>query len=297
MITTDTRAAIRKHDILSIAEGVRAFLFANKLPSFTESSSPSARSWQNVDGGTLIRGTMIYGLDVNGMKVQAVPHSKALCPSCNQPLISKCGTINIWHWAHEKGGDCDAWSEGETEWHLNWKSNFPAFCTEFQIVKNNINHRADVCFPTELIIEFQHSSLSVKEIQEREQFYQNMIWVFDIRDSRKSIGVDYFPIVERDPNQLIEYDYGQMLGKPVVVSWEEKKRYRFEIRNKGNIQTFRWKHAKKSIAYANCPVYLDLGNDQLFQLIKMYPNSPVGGKGYIRNKAEFIDRLIQRNWV
>lgn len=220
---------------------------------------------------------MIYGLDNNGKKIVAAPYANAVCPVCKSNLISKCGSINIWHWAHEKESDCDAWNEGETEWHLNWKNNFPIDYAEVVINKNNTQHRADICFPNGNIIEFQHSPLSVKEIQERENFYQKMIWVFDITNT---VNWDFW----NNANKNDPYSYFGDSSN-------------FDMRPDGNniikniYCTFRWKHAKKSIAYAKKPVYLDLGNGKLFQLKKMYPSTPCGGKGYIRDKEEFIDRL------
>ena len=62
-----------------------------------------------------------------------------------------------------------------TAWHADWQSMFPADCCEIPIG----NHRADVRSPDGLVIEFQHSALSVDEIREREDHYGSMLWVFD----------------------------------------------------------------------------------------------------------------------
>lgn len=116
---------------------------------------------------------------VNGNKIKASfdgPHG--LCPLCEKEVIPKCGDINIWHWAHKVLGDCDTWSEGESEWHINWKNCFHP--SHLEIKKGN--HRADVYNDYRgLVIELQHSSISSSEIQEREQFYKKMIWIFDAR--------------------------------------------------------------------------------------------------------------------
>jgi len=117
---------------------------------------------------------VLYAYNNQGNKILAQPHKKAICPSCNNKLISKCGEINIWHWSHKHNADCDTWSEGESKWHLNWKSFVKKrFC---EVVIGN--HRADIVHPT-WIIELQKSHLSSIDICERQKFYKNMIWIVD----------------------------------------------------------------------------------------------------------------------
>lgn len=111
---------------------------------------------------------------LNGQLVEPTPGLKAICPNCGEIVVSKCGNINIWHWSHLKDTDCDPWSEEETEWHKNWKSWFPIENREVVIKP----HRADVYWCGK-VIEFQHSQISVDEMNERENFYKNMIWVVD----------------------------------------------------------------------------------------------------------------------
>ena len=43
-------------------------------------------------------------------------------------------------------------------------------------------HRADIRQPEGNVIELQHSPISPKEIQEREEFYGEMVWLLDGRD-------------------------------------------------------------------------------------------------------------------
>jgi len=116
---------------------------------------------------------------INGNKTKANPNCQhGLCPLCEKEVIPKCGDINIWHWAHKVLGDCDTWSEGESMWHIDWKNHFHRDHVEIKIG----NHRADIYNKQRrLVIELQHSSISSGEIQEREQFYKNMIWMFDAR--------------------------------------------------------------------------------------------------------------------
>lgn len=97
----------------------------------------------------------------------------AVCPLCKAPVIGKCGKIKIWHWAHKSNKECDPWADGETDWHLNWKGEFPQEMQEVIIGK----HRADIKM-NGIVLEFQKSPLSSEQINEREEFYDKMVWIF-----------------------------------------------------------------------------------------------------------------------
>jgi competence CoiA-like predicted nuclease len=123
---------------------------------------------------------MIWAID-NGERIKANPSQKALCPGCGANVISKCGEIVTWHWAHE-AADCDPWHEAETEWHHQWKSQFPDSWQEVLIG----NHRADIKTP-DLVVEFQSSIISSCEIRERENHYGRMIWVLNGKEFSENI--------------------------------------------------------------------------------------------------------------
>lgn len=127
---------------------------------------------------------MLYGVkDLNsGEKVRATPKARAYCPYCESPLIAKCGSLTIWHWAHKNLSECDSWSEGEGEWHLWWKSLFPPDLCEVTIERNGKRHRADILTPNGVVIELQNSSISAETIAEREKFYDKIIWLFNAHD-------------------------------------------------------------------------------------------------------------------
>ena len=107
----------------------------------------------------------------DGNRTMATPAQKADCPTCGSQVISKCGEIKVWHWAHSSL-DCDTWSEPESQWHIDWKERFPTDWQEVTIGK----HRADVKTPKG-VIEFQASSISSYDVRAREDHYQNMVWV------------------------------------------------------------------------------------------------------------------------
>src|SRR6516162_2253408 len=116
---------------------------------------------------------MLYA-NVNGEKIRATPRAKAWCPGCGSQVIAKCGEILIWHWAHEVNAECDPWHECESAWHLGWKDLFPP--DQCEVVMGP--HRADIVDKGGMVIELQHSSLSLAKVRERESFYRpGMIWI------------------------------------------------------------------------------------------------------------------------
>lgn len=118
---------------------------------------------------------------VNNERVEAEPKLKGQCPGCLQPVIAKCGTKRIKHWAHRTEVTCDRWWEPETEWHRAWKDSFPRECQEViqHDSQSGEKHIADVRTNHGLVIEFQHSHLDPQERAARERFYRNMVWVVD----------------------------------------------------------------------------------------------------------------------
>lgn len=119
----------------------------------------------------------------DGNIIEAVPNEEAFCPHCEQEVISKCGNIKIWHWAH-KAIECVYSTEPETIWHLRWKRLAQEYGCEVE--KRFGNFIADVYIPDKKIIEFQHSTINTTEILERCQYYNNrgwqINWVFDYQE-------------------------------------------------------------------------------------------------------------------
>ena len=175
---------------------------------------------------------MLYAKEsraISAGRIDANPGAVAYCPQCDKQLIPKCGEINIWHWAH-KAGECDTWKEPETQWHLDWKSLFQKDFVEVPIGE----HRADV-YNGKMTVEFQHSPIQVSDIQAREEFYDNMIWVLDARE-------------------FIE-NFRSFIAKP--------GKYR------GNYYTFRWYHPRKTWLAATKPVFIDFNSAWLFHIKKI----------------------------
>lgn len=182
------------------------------------------------------------------------PGSRASCPQCSRPVIAKCGEIVTWHWAHESGTDCDTWAETPGPWHRAWQELVPQEARE--VITGC--HRADMISWDGTIIELQQSGISPEEIRERElyygQFTSKFLWMFNARDVYAEWRLD---IRERP---------------------DDPRRY----------STFRWKHPRKSVAWCQKPVLLDLGSE-VFRLMKIHPETPCGGWDYLKTWLEVED--------
>ena len=122
---------------------------------------------------------MLFAI-VNGEKVEAIPKTIGTCPLCERSVFSKCGEINIWHWAHRKDESCDTWYEPETKWHKNWKLIFGKENCEIVITKDGIKHIADIFTNESVVIELQNSPIQKPIIRRRENFYgERMLWVIN----------------------------------------------------------------------------------------------------------------------
>lgn len=200
-----------------------------------------------------------------GFRIPATPDAQAKCPICRQPVIPKCGEVIAWHFAHRgDDGDCDHFGEGETAWHLGWKRLAPQENVEVVVE----NHRADIVSPSgRVVVELQHSPISVNMIREREAFYTSrfkyLVWLVDVQDVAKNIH-------RKEPNE-----YGEML-----CSW-------------------RW--AKKSYVKAESPIFLDLGPDKSLLRIKRWLPRKAGQFGEMMPyafigtwypRAKFIDVFL-----
>ena len=203
---------------------------------------------------------MFLALNPNGNRMSASPGAIGHCGICQEKLIPKCGEIMIWHWSHKNNSDCDPWHEPESEWHKKWKDEFPKEQQEVVIE----NHRADIK-NSKGIIELQNSAISPIQIEEREFFYDKMIWLLNWKT----------------------------LAQGMI------------LRKKENYCSFRWKHPPKSWWSATKPIYIDLDEyqyqdfeelgkpfkNQILLIKKIYNSIPCGGWGVLIPKEEFLRRF------
>jgi len=153
---------------------------------------------------------MIWAIK-NNERIEATPKETATCPICNEEVISKCGVVKKWHWAHKNKEDCDEWYEPESEWHIYWKNEFPKEQQEVKIE----NHRADIKVKN-LVIELQSSSITPDSICDRETFYKNMIWLLNGETLGKGLKINdktsYFTFSWKNPPQSWFYS-----DKPIYI--------------------------------------------------------------------------------
>jgi competence protein CoiA len=117
---------------------------------------------------------------VESQRQEAAPRLKGMCLGCAKPVIAKCGSIRIWHWAHTGHVTCSFEREKETKWHRKWKNCFTAEAQEVIChAPTGERHIADVKTLEGVVLEFQHSYLPLDERVARERFYQTMFWVVD----------------------------------------------------------------------------------------------------------------------
>lgn len=233
---------------------------------------------------------MIWALKDN-QRIEATPETKAVCPVCNGEVISKCGEIKVWHWAHKNFNDCDSWGEEETEWHRAWKNEFPKEQQEVVL----LNHRADIQLESGLIIELQNSSISPEEIQEREAFYRDMLWLLN--------GVKF----AKNLLLRVKSNYFTFRWKSPPKSWWLSNKKIFIDLNplsdlyKEKINNLRWKiKTEKDYPYMleiwnrEIDTYqsiVDTHENNLFIIEKIYPKCPCGGWGRIITKEEFLKKV------
>ena len=199
---------------------------------------------------------MFFAL-VNGVHRRARPGLAGKCGVCDEKVTPKCGRIISWHWAHQTDyDDCDHWSEPMSQWHIDWQNRFPASMRENVLGTGEERHRADVTLPDETIIEFQHSSLSVDNIERREKFYgDKLIWVFDAIEAVES-------------------------GRLLISQRKDDSDIRF--------RTFTWRTPRKSVSACTRDVYLDLGEGELLKTTWIRDNK---GRGFIVSYDEFVKQV------
>ncbi len=226
---------------------------------------------------------------VEGVRREAFPSGRGVCPQCGRGSIAKCGPRIIHHWAHEGRRDCDSWWENETEWHRHWKSQFPKDWLEVShVAPDGEIHRADIKTPNGIVIEVQHSAMTDAERLSREMFYQNLVWVIDGRGFRDNFDIYH---LLPDPSSEVASD----------LVWEKASRpmqgaargifYRFseclaedpsvtraairggwihgiaEIEEEVNAaycghHQYDWVKPRRTWLDAVCPVYIDFGADR-----------------------------------
>lgn len=222
---------------------------------------------------------MFYA-NVDGAKRLASPGLTGNCPLCNGKVHAKCGEIVSWHWAHETK-DCDIWTEPESEWHRQWKGRFPIEWQEVGMgrTENKFLHRADILTPHGLVVEFQNSNITPKDISDREKFYtqdHRLVWVlngegFNVRSvngSDWSTREEYMYAIEAPGPMLPELDrFNPTLDD---VYWAETRLK--QIKRDGNLDDILDRYLE---ALAQCKIATEkkVAENERIERVKNYAKS------------------------
>ena len=205
----------------------------------------------------------------------------------------------MWHWAHVPVRHCDPWWEHETEWHRNWKGCFPAECQEVVQLDNSTGevHIADVKAKNGYVIEFQNSKIELDELDARERFYGNMVWVVNAAKFRstfhilckipppdselaRQITIVRQPRIGRDWKEEVVFCWNSSISTPVAgltlynLGMVSKERTTlFEIREKvekayQGHHLFQWQRPHAAWMSASKAVFLDFGDTYMWTIMK-----------------------------
>lgn len=209
---------------------------------------------------------------LDGKKVKASRNQKGICPHCGKDVVSKCGSINIWHWAHIKNESCDSWYEPETKWHSDWKMEFGEECSEVKISKENRYHIADI-FSNDVVIELQNSPIQKEVISKREEFYgEKMIWIINGEKFKNNFIIT--ELIDVDNCLNVKYD-------PIYQKYKEDNK-------KPPKYKFVWNHCRKCWNDHKRNIFIDFGEDELFWVKDGMGTK--NGYGNIVKKEKFISK-------
>jgi competence protein CoiA len=202
---------------------------------------------------------------VDNKRIEATKGATGICPVCGSEVIARCGEKNIHHWSH-KTKCSDHWWENETEWHRNWKNQFPKEWQEIvHFDDSGEKHIADIKTPENWVVEFQHSAIKPEERRSRNEFYNkdsNLIWVVD--GTRRKTDLKQF----KD-----ELEFGNEINKnPLLIEALSESRLLEE-----------W-------GYSESFVFLDFGDNEI-------------GKEYlwcicpVQNGKNFITKVTKKPFI
>lgn len=179
---------------------------------------------------------MLKAIDENNKRISPEKGKLGFCQLCRQRVRAYCGEINIHHWRHIEIQNCDSWNDGETEWHREWKNEFPDDWQEVIIEKDFEKHIADIKTPNNLVLELQNSSISSTTIKIREKFYGKMIWLINANEFKENFRINsqvktQLRYLEESHRSLMYYEPEDSLE--LKKANEEHKDIEYELRNLG----------------------------------------------------------------
>jgi hypothetical protein len=238
---------------------------------------------------------------VSGQRVLPFPKGKGVCVMCDAETLAKCGEKVMWHWAHKSKQDCDPWWENETEWHRNWKSQFPENFREvvFECPETGEKHRADIVTEKGMVLEIQNSPMNLEELRSRETFYKNLVWIVNGKKFQSGFNIREAPLP--DP-QCHHFD--DVVFVPSCLMFWRKSEHPEALHNKGVMvqmystreiekdindsyighHSFHWVRPHVAWLEAKCPVLIDFGDEILWR-IENYRGQFLCVRGIAREKV------------
>ena len=176
---------------------------------------------------------------------------------------------------------------------MKWKRLVPKHCCEVICQKDGEKHRADILTESGVVVELQHSAISVDEIQERERFYgEKMIWLFDATNS--------CPLprpLPANPDEFYSPPHRLILWPP-SRAYHDDARLILNLNRLAAIpddyRRFRWKHPRKSVLFTKRRTYLDTGCFGILRVDKIVINGSCHGYGMLKPASDFTDWLSKR---
>lgn len=166
----------------------------------------------------------------------------------------------------------------ETAWHRDWKLAFPPSFREvaFYDAANSDLHRADIFTPSGYTIEFQNSPLTLAELNSRESFYPNLIWVLNGKKFKGFKILKHLPDVD-DPKlsgyEFCHSDHLSMVRKAEVMQGLANPKilnfYHPELKGiklTSDLYSFCWKQPHSVWYAATARIIVDLGGHFLYEL-------------------------------
>lgn len=167
---------------------------------------------------------------------------------------------------------------GETPWHSDWKKAFPPHFREvtFRDQVQGQYHRADVQTPCGTTIEFQNSPICLAELQSREAFYPNLLWLVNGKKFKGFRILKHLPAMDDPRLEAFEFCHRAnltMVRKSELLAGIEKPKimtfHHPELRSiplTSFNYSFSWRFPHKVWYEAKCPLIFDLGGHFLYQL-------------------------------
>ncbi len=255
---------------------------------------------------------------VDEIKSEPSPGLKGKCASCGANVTSKCGSIKIWHWSHSNRRHCDPWWENEGPWHRAWKENFPRASQEVLMIDelSGEKHIADLKTDNGIVIELQNSNIDIEEIRSREIFYENMVWIVNAEKFTQNLILGQpIPSPESEIFQDFRfhnrtfYGHFDIEGSIWHLASENEPDARMVLAHGASdqpsiVQEIRraykgdhlghWKNPRKGWLLASKQIYLDIGEDYLYQFLLDHPMAPKKYVFKIISKSVLINLLMSK---